>query len=169
MNRHQAGEVLLWLFVIWVGIQFGAGLYEKQIVVPQWSTVPPEEVGDALSRSGQENSALKFWAFVSPPVAVLALANAVVAWRTTGRRRNWWLAASIIMVIYSIFTYTYFVPKMIWLWQAETLPASEVESTVFWWVRLNYVRMIIGACGWLAALKALSLSNCGENKLETAT
>ena len=123
MNRHQEGEVLLWLFVIWVGIQFGAGLYEKQIVVPQWSTVPPEEVGDALSRSGQESSALKFWAFVSPPVAVLALANAVVAWR---------LAASIIMVIYSIFTYTYFVPKMIWLWQAETLPASEVESTVFW-------------------------------------
>ena len=110
MNKHQAGEVLLWLFVIWVGIQFGAGLYEKQIVVPQWSNVPPEEVGDALSRSGQESSALKFWAFVSP-VALLALANAVVARRTTGRRRKWWLAASIIMVIYRILTYTYFVPK----------------------------------------------------------
>ena len=56
---------------------------------------------------------------------------------------------------------------MIWLWQAETLPASEVESAVFWWVRLNYVRMIIGACGWLAALKALSLPNECDNTQST--
>lgn len=167
MNKHQAREVLVWLFVIWVGVQFGAGLYEKQIVVPQWSTVPPDELGETLSRSGQESSALRFWAFVSPPVALLALANAVIAWRAVGRRRNWWLAASIIMIIYSIFTYTYFVPKMIWLWQAESLPASEVESTVFWWVRLNYVRMVIGACGWFAALKTLSLSGESDSKLYT--
>lgn len=167
MYKRQAGEVLLWLFVIWVGIQFGAGLYEKQIVVPQWSTVPPDEVGEALSRSGQESSALRFWAFISPPVALLALVNAITAWYAVGRRRNWWLAASVIMIVYSIFTYIYFVPRMIWLWQAETLPASEVESAVFWWVRLNYVRMIIGACGWLAALRALSLPNECDNTQST--
>ena len=29
-------EVLLWLFVINLGIAFGAGLYESRITVPQW-------------------------------------------------------------------------------------------------------------------------------------
>jgi hypothetical protein len=57
----------------------------------------------------------------------------------------------------SLFTYAYFVPTMLRLWQAETLPAAEVEATVFWWVRLNYLRLALGVSGWLAALKALSL------------
>jgi hypothetical protein len=31
-------EILLWLFVINLGIAFGAGLYESRITVPQWLT-----------------------------------------------------------------------------------------------------------------------------------
>jgi hypothetical protein len=52
---------------------------------------------------------------------------------------------------------TYFVPSMLRLWQAETMPATEIEATVFWWVRLNHLRSLIGACALLAALKTLSV------------
>ena len=156
--RMRVGPLLLSSFVIMVGIQLGSGLYEKQIVVPQWSSVPPEEVGAALKRSGQEDSALRFWAFVSPPVALLAVANTVAAWRTRGSpRRPWWLAASTIMVSYAIFSYGYFVPTMLRLWQADAMPAAEVASTVHWWVRLNDLRALLGVSALLAALKALSL------------
>lgn len=34
--RQYAAETLLWLFVINLGIAFGAGLYEKRVSVPQW-------------------------------------------------------------------------------------------------------------------------------------
>ena len=156
--EKRIGPLLLSLFVIMVGIQLGGGLYEKQIIIPQWSSVPPDEVGAALKRSGQEGSALRFWAFVSPPVALLALANTVAAWRAKGSpRRPWWLAASLIMVGYATISYGYFVPTMIRLWQAETLPAAEVASTVSWWVRLNYVRSAMGLCALIAAVTALSL------------
>ncbi len=29
-------EALLWLFVLNLGIAFGAGLYEQRIILPQW-------------------------------------------------------------------------------------------------------------------------------------
>jgi hypothetical protein len=156
--KKRIGPLLLSLFVVMVGIQLGGGLYEKQVVVPQWSSVPPDEVGDALQRSGQESSAYRFWAFVSPPVALLALANLVAAWRAKGSpRRPWWLAASIIMVGYATVSYGYFVPTMIRLWQADTMPAGNVTTSVFWWVRLNYVRSLLGLCALVAGLRALAL------------
>jgi len=35
-------NIILWLFVINLGIAFGAGLYESRIVVPQWLSYSPE-------------------------------------------------------------------------------------------------------------------------------
>ena len=29
-------EIILWVFVINLGVAFGAGVYEHQIIVPQW-------------------------------------------------------------------------------------------------------------------------------------
>lgn len=34
--------VVLWLFVINLGIAFGAGVFESRIVVPQWFTTTPD-------------------------------------------------------------------------------------------------------------------------------
>jgi hypothetical protein len=34
--KDRIAKILLWLFVINLGIAFGAGLYESRIVVPQW-------------------------------------------------------------------------------------------------------------------------------------
>jgi len=64
--------VWLWLLVIFVGVQFGAGLYEKQAVVPLWAEVPPDQVVDQMLTSGMWTAGRAFWPFVSPVVAVLA-------------------------------------------------------------------------------------------------
>lgn len=152
------GKILLWLLVLWAGIQLGGGLYEKQVIVPQWASVPAEQLQEALARTGQKDSATRFWAFVSPPVALLALMNLVFAWRSSDAvHRPWWLAAAVLMTVYSVATYAYFVPAMLRLWQAGTLPPEEVRSAVWWWTRLNYLRLVLGVSGWFAALKALSL------------
>jgi hypothetical protein len=34
--QQYVPEIVLWLFVINLGIAFGAGLYEKRIILPQW-------------------------------------------------------------------------------------------------------------------------------------
>jgi hypothetical protein len=39
---ESVARIVLWLFVINLGIAFGAGLYEGRIVVPQWLSATPD-------------------------------------------------------------------------------------------------------------------------------
>ncbi|MCA1707511.1 MAG: hypothetical protein LC808_31275, partial [Actinobacteria bacterium] len=48
----RSRTIWLWLLVIFVGIQFGAGLYEKLAVVPLWADVPASQVLDQMKDSG---------------------------------------------------------------------------------------------------------------------
>ncbi|TDC61032.1 DUF1772 domain-containing protein [Micromonospora sp. KC207] len=160
----RAATVLLWLLVVFVGVQFGAGLYEKIVVVPLWDSVPPSDVLAAMERSGMYNAGRAFWPFVSPVVALLAVAN-VVAWRGNRANRRWVLAAGIIMLGYAIFSYSYFVPQMLMLQSsAGSWPESKISATVQWWTSLNYLRMLLGAAGWSCALRALSLAAAANGR-----
>jgi hypothetical protein len=158
--RHPA--LWLWLLVIFVGIQLGAGLYEKIGVVPLWESVPGGDVLDRMHSSGMYAAGRSFWPFVSMPVALLAVVNLILAWRSRAPHRRWWLAAAGIMVGYAVFSYGYFVPQMLMLQSAADGWAPErVESVVDWWTSLNHLRLLLGVCGWLCALKALSLLGPG--------
>jgi hypothetical protein len=151
--------VWLWLLVIFVGIQLGAGLYEKLAIVPLWADVPPDQVLDRMRTSGMWTAGRAFWPFVSPVVAVLAVVNLAMAWRSPAAFRSWWLAAAALMATYAAFSYGYFVPQMLMLQNSGgAWPAVRVESLIDQWTGLNYMRMVVGAAGWLCALRALSLS-----------
>jgi hypothetical protein len=100
-----------------------------------------------------------FWPFVSPFVGVLAIINLIVSWRSRGPNRRWWIAGAALMCAYAIFSYSYFVPQMLMLQAGgDSWPASQVEAVVSTWTSLNYLRMTIGAAGWLCALRALWLA-----------
>jgi hypothetical protein len=155
MNR----TVWLWLLVIFVGIQFGAGWYEKLAVVPLWADASADQVLAAIEGSGMKRAGRTFWPFVSPVVAVLALTNLVVAWRSNTIYRRWWLAAAAAMTVYALASYGYFVPQMLAFQSGgQRWTSSEIETFVTWWTGLNYARMTVGGIGWLCALRALSLS-----------
>jgi hypothetical protein len=151
--------VWLWLLVIFVSIQFGAGWYEKLVVVPLWADVSADHVLAALDDSGMRRAGRVFWPFVSPVVALLAVMNLVMAWRSNTSYRRWWLVAGAAMTLYALASYGYFVPQML-SFQAggQGWTAAEIETFVTWWTGLNYGRMTVGGLGLLCALRALSLS-----------
>ncbi|MGC1320788.1 MAG: hypothetical protein WA849_01275 [Candidatus Udaeobacter sp.] len=65
MNKYLP-EIPLWLFVINLGIAYGAGLYEKRIILPQWFSKSAESglrVNSEAMR--QTNTGLRFWAYVT--------------------------------------------------------------------------------------------------------
>lgn len=162
---RRVALLLLWLLVVFVGVQFGAGWYEKIVVVPLWDGVPPREILTAMQESGMKDAGRRFWPFVSPIVALLSVANIVVAWRGTSANRRWWLAAGIVMLTYAIFSYSYFVPQMLMLQgSADSWSESRISSTIQWWTSLNYVRMALGGAGWFCALRALSLTSAESDR-----
>lgn len=156
---RSIAKVLLWLFVINLGIAFGAGLYESRIVVPQWLGLSPEGVArwDAAA-AVRTNSGLRFWVYVTTvPLTLLTLANLIAAWRTRGRLRRWWLGAALAALADRAFTFAYFIPTMVRLQRATDLSTAEATAIATQWANLNHLRHAITLAALLAALKAFSL------------
>jgi hypothetical protein len=154
-------EVLLWLFVINLGIAFGAGLYESRIVVPQWLSFS-RDTGYRWNAEAARNAdvGLRFWVYVTTlPLTLLTFASLIVAWWTPSVVRNWWLAAAAAAAVDRAMTLSYFIPTMIKLMGDEVFEQSDAVTKALRWVRLSYIRHAATLVAWLAALKALSLIN----------
>ncbi len=151
-------QVLLWLWVMNLGIALGAGLYEATIVFPQWLTATPGagyQWDAAAARAA--DTGLRFWVYATTvPLTLLTLANGVTAWRQGGTLRRWWLGAVGMAMAERLFTFGYFVPTMLKL-MGDHVSASEAVGTALQWSHLNHLRHIMLLVAWLAALKTFSL------------
>ena len=152
----EAPTILLWLFVVNLGIAFGAGLYEHRVVTPNWITHDATGSHWNAEMARRDDTGLRFWAYVTTgPLTLLTLANLFVAWKTSGPERGWWLTAALVVLGDRILTFSYFIPTMVGLMNATDPPRS--VATARRWMRLNYLRHALVLGGWLAALKAFSL------------
>lgn len=147
-------DVVLWLFIINLGIAFGAGIYEARVVIPPWANIPPRE---------WPNTGLMFWVYVTTvPLTLLTIASLIAAWLTQGPMRFWYLAAVCIVIVERIATFSYFIPTMVRLMGTEGLPDTDVQAALSQWLFLNNGRHVLTLAGWLAALRALSLTRPGS-------
>ena len=147
---------LLWLFVINLGIAFGAGLYEHRIVVSGWIATSPGGAHWNADVARKDDTGRRFWVFVTTvPLTLLTIANTYAAWHATGSLRAWWLAAAFAAVADRVFTFGYFIPTMVGLMNATDSPDAVSAATR--WSHLNYVRHAIVLVAWIAALRAFAL------------
>lgn len=155
MTSALLPRVLLWLFVVNLGVAFGAGLYEGRITFANWLTSTPGAGTHWNAEAARrDDTGLRFWVFVTTiPLTLLSVGNLVGAWHATGPIRGWWLAACVAAVADRLLTFAYFIPTMIRLLQAPDSPAS--VATARQWASLNIVRHALLLAAWLAALKAL--------------
>jgi hypothetical protein len=149
--------LILWLFVINLGIAFGAGIYEHRIVVSRWLS---RSAGSGVHWNAEaaraDDTGRRFWAFASTmALTLLTFANMFLAWRASGAIRGWWLAAALIALAERLFTFAYFIPTMIGLMGAPDSAESVASATR--WAILNHVRHAILFAAWLAALKTFAL------------
>jgi hypothetical protein len=148
--------ILLWLFVINLGIAFGAGLYEHRIVVPDWLAASPNSAHWHGDVARDDDTGRRFWVFVTTvPLTLLTLVNTYAAWQSTGPLRFWWLVAALAAVADRLFTFTYFIPTMVGLTNAPDSPVA--VSAALRWSHLNYLRHALVLVAWLAALRAFGL------------
>ena len=160
MSKAAVQMIVLWLFVINLGIAFGAGLYESRIVVPQWLRFSPGSGYRWNAEAAREaDVGLKFWVYVTTiPLTLLTLASLVAAWWTSDPVGHWWLGAAAAALVDRVMTFTYFIPTMLTLMRDGALSQSAEVSRARQWVALGYVRQAATLLAWLAALRALSLT-----------
>lgn len=155
----RTSTVLLWLFVMNIGVAFGAGLYEHRIVIPDWVSVSPESGAhwnaDAVR---EDDTGRRFWVAVTTvPLTLLTLANLWAAWRSAGTVRAWWLTAAAVALAERMFTFAYFIPTMVRLSGAPD--SAEAVAAATRWSNLNYLRHAMVLVAWLAALQTFALLN----------
>ncbi len=152
-------NLVLWLFVINLGIAFGAGLYESRIVIPQWLRYS-EESGyrwDA-GAAREANVGLRFWVFVTTiPLTLLTLASFVATLWVPRGVCGWWLGAALAALVDRGMTFAYFIPTMLRLMREETNSQPTAAAKALRWVQLGKVRQAATLVAWLAALKAFAL------------
>ncbi len=165
-KTSRLSQIFLWLFVIFLSVSIGAGIYETLVVWPADFGAPPQSIW-TLSDFWREhanlrpNSGLRFWIFLTPVTGLLALINVIFALRSSGRYRSWLLLASVPTVIVIAITFIYFVPTLgvIWTSQRTGLSGEEVAAKVHMWVALNWLRTVIMTIAWLFLLRAFGLSH----------
>jgi Domain of unknown function (DUF1772) len=150
-------ELILWLFLLNLGVALGAGLYEARVILPQW-TRPASGAGFEWNAelARRTDPGLRFWAFVTTgPLTLLTVASLVAAWRIPGPRGVWWLTAAVIVLLERVATFSYFIPTMVRLQRDVAVPEPAVRARVSRWLVLNYIRNAAYLAAWVAAMLAL--------------
>lgn len=157
-------QLFLWLFVIALGIEIGAGLYETLVVMPLWSLAPPDSViayyqHNVANPQFALNAGGRFWMVFTPLVGLLALAVVLSSFGTAREHRTWRVLGATLILLVVVFRFVWFVPNIIRLTGKDVLSMSpgELTSLTHGWVRLNWVRVVFCLAGWLCALRALSV------------
>jgi hypothetical protein len=147
-------RILLWLLVVVLGVEIGGGIYEARVLVPLWSSSPPESLVAYNLQSLRPNPGLAFWMFSTPLTGLLALVNLVAGWRSVGRLRRWWLGGAAATVTMVAVTFIYFVPELNVFDALRDGGATELASRVDRWTTLNWARAIVYIAAWLSLLHA---------------
>jgi len=163
-NKLSISQIILWLFVVALGIEIGAGLYETLVVMPVWTSAIPDSVIAFYQHNAADprfalNAGGRFWMVATPLVGLLSIATLLTGFRTSAEHRKWRFAGAGLALIVVISTFAWFVPNIIKLGSPDVLTMSrdEVAGIANWWVRLNWVRVVVYSSGWLAALRAFSI------------
>src|SRR5262245_58882126 len=104
-------ELLLLLFVIYLGSAFGAGIYEAKIVIPQWTPAGADGMHWDARAARESDPEHNFWAFLTTvPLTLLTVASLAAAWSSASPRRELWMGAAVVVLIERAVTFAYFMP-----------------------------------------------------------
>lgn len=151
--------LLLWAYVLNLGIALGAGLYESRIEVPRWLSPGP----DGSLRWHREAAVaadvgLRFWVFVSTiPLTLLTMACLACLWYAPDPVRPWWLAAVAAGLAERAMTFGYFIPAMLRLMDPGAYGELEAAGRAALWVNLGWLRHAANLASLIAALRAFAL------------
>ncbi len=163
----KISRALLWLYVIWFGLEIGAGIFEMRVIIPLWATAPPESVWRFNElRTAHPQFALDaghhFWMFSTPGLGLIALVTLIAAFATRGAHRRWLITSTVVTLVVVAATLLYFVPNIIAI--GASMPSangSHLAAMVHRWVSWNWLRLILYLGAWICALRALTLSPGG--------
>ena len=159
-KRSAITQVVLWLFVLSAGILTGGSIFEHTVLTPLWAGSLPESVTQWQYGTIQG----RFFRIASPTYALFSLALVVVSWWMPRRQRKWALAAGLSGIIVMVWTILFFLPILgkTQATRGAGLSGEEITRLVNQFKAWNWGGWAVLIGGWVAGLRAFSLSSSGE-------
>lgn len=150
---------LLFVYVIAVGIQTGAGLFTSVVVYRVW-TASPEFVITWKPSMPYFMEEGWFFMYASPTTTILALAVAIAYARLRADTRKWALGSALAFIAVAASTLAYFLPiqDRVHGDSGASLPRAQLAGMLDTFVALNWIRQAFLVAAFLAAVHALGLS-----------
>ena len=150
---HKHARILLWIFVVGLGISAGAGLYETKTQMPRWvrsarANGLPSQVASSA------NTGMQFWLYTTAlPLTLLTLASFFAIRFVDPETRKWWLIAAWASLGSQILTLAYFIPTLLQLSGGQE---TNARAVAFQWAQVNWFRHALSFVAWLSALQAFA-------------
>ena len=159
MIRQRAGVALLWCVLVLVGTMFGASVYQRVALIPEWGGALPQSVAQYFGdpRAGQAID--RFWTFVTGPTALTIVLSLVLNWPVTDRRR-WVAAGAGFFFAMLAWTVLYFIPQGVvplMLRAGAGLAPDAITEMARAWIFWDWFRMAGTLAAYLCFLKAATL------------
>jgi hypothetical protein len=152
--------LFIWIFVIVLGIEIGAGLYETLVVLPTWTPDPLASYRHSIEFPQYAITAgPRFWMFQTPFLGLVSLITMITGLRTNSEHRKWRLIGAGLALLVVAATLTWFVPNLLSLIGegVTRMSGDQITSVTSLWVRLNWLRVVVYSAAWLAGLKAMTI------------
>jgi hypothetical protein len=166
------GRLFLWLFVFFLCLDIGAGLYETRVIAPMWKSALVDHIPDAETYLRlAPNAGERFWIFITPLLGLLALLTFVTGLKVKGAEKPWRLFASGLEFLMVACTLLYFVPNIRILLDPghHGLAPEVVAAKTQTWLAVNWLRVLVTLTALIAALRTLQLSGRQDEKYLNAT
>lgn len=154
---QNIAQILLWVSVIAWSLWFGGLMYEVVVILPLWSSALPESVIEWNSRPRFVVNPTRYFGPVALTCVLSSLGAFIAAWKI-GKNWLWHLISAASAIATLGFTLVYFFPKneVLFRNQHGGLSGEEITAIANAWITGNWIRIIIMAIGFFAALSALS-------------
>jgi len=157
--KNSLAQALLFLLVLLMGFELGAGLYEARVLVPLWAPDPQAAYKFAVDHPAfATHAGPQWWIFLTPLTAVVALGCAIFAGWLSPAQIGLARIGAIVVAGMAVVTFAWFVPNIIEL-QGEgvlLLTAEHAKSRGTLWASLNWVRGGVMLAAQILLMIALS-------------
>ena len=158
-TRERILVFLLWWSVIALSTWVGGTLYQMLVVVPLWSSAPPESVRAFFHGTAYNET---IWNFFGPPFMAARILPVVAALGCAWHRpqhRAALLVAVIALAAMIVFTVAVIYPlnAVLFTEAGGTLSGPEIAAMAERWVTYDRLRFAVGCVAFAAVLVAFKL------------
>jgi hypothetical protein len=159
ISRQSVATILLSIVLVMVGIMFGASVYQRIALIPEWGGALPESVVSYFRDPHAGQAIDRFWTLVTAPTAIAIVLTLIVNWPFIARRR-WIARGAILFFLMLAWTVAYFIPRGViplMVRGGEGLTPAAITQMARAWIFWDWFRMAGTLASYLCFVRAATI------------